>query len=53
MIGDVRRFPAPGQLVAYLGLDPRVSQSGDDVARHGRISKQGAWVVRQVLVEAA
>jgi len=53
VIGDVRRFPAPGQLVAYLGLDPRVSQSGADVARHGRISKQGASVVRQVLVEAA
>lgn len=53
VIGDVRRFPAPGRLVAYLGLDPRVSQSGDDPARHGRISKQGAAVARQVLVEAA
>jgi transposase len=53
VIGDVRRFPAPGRLVAYLGLDPRVSQSGDEVARHGRISKQGASVARQVLVEAA
>jgi transposase len=53
VIGDVRRFPGPGQLVAYLGLDPRVSQSGEDPARHGRISKQGAAVARQVLVEAA
>lgn len=26
VIGDVHRFPAPGRLVAYLGLDPRVSQ---------------------------
>jgi transposase len=53
VIGDVRRFPAPGRLVAYLGLDPRVSQSGEDAARHGRISKQGASVARHVLVEAA
>jgi transposase len=53
VIGDIDRFPAPGRLVAYLGLDPRVSQSGDDTARHGRISKQGASVARQVLVEAA
>ncbi len=53
VIGDIGRFPAPGRLVAYLGLDPRVSQSGDDPARHGRISKQGASVARQVLVEAA
>ena len=53
VIGDVHRFPAPGRLVAYLGLDPRVSQSGEDAARHGRISKQGAAVARQVLVEAA
>jgi len=52
-IGDIRRFPASGRLVAYLGLDPRVSQSGDDPARHGRISKQGASIARQVLVEAA
>ena len=53
VIGDIRRFAAPGQLVAYLGLDPRVSQSGDDAARHGRISKQGASIARHVLVEAA
>ena len=53
VIGDVARFSAPGRLVAYLGLDPRVSQSGEDPARHGRISKQGAAVARQVLVEAA
>ncbi|HEX7950370.1 MAG TPA: IS110 family transposase [Candidatus Limnocylindrales bacterium] len=53
VVGDIGRFPTPGRLVAYLGLDPRVSQSGEDAARHGRISKQGASVARQVLVEAA
>jgi transposase len=52
-IGDVGRFATPRQLVAYLGLDPRVRQSGSEPARHGRISKQGAGEVRGLLVEAA
>ena len=52
-IGDIRRFPSARQLVSYLGLDPRVSQSGVEPARHGRISKQGRGETRQVLVEAA
>ena len=53
VIGDIGRFPTPGQLVAYFGLDPRVRQSGNEPARHGRISKQGASEARHVLVEAA
>ncbi|MCA1680248.1 MAG: transposase [Actinobacteria bacterium] len=40
-IGDVTRFPTARHLVSYLGLDPRVRQSGSEPARHGRISKQG------------
>lgn len=52
-IGDIRRFSTPRQLVAYLGLDPRVRQSGSQPAKHGRISKQGAGEVRGLLVEAA
>lgn len=52
-IGDVRRFPAPARLVAYLGLDPKVRQSGDRPAQHGRISKQGRAHARAMLVEAA
>jgi len=51
-IGDIRRFARPRQLVAYLGLDPRVRQSGSEPAKHGRISKQGATEVRSLLVEA-
>jgi hypothetical protein len=52
-VGDVRRFPDPRKLVSYLGLDPKVRQSGIGAARHGRISKQGAAQVRQMLAEAA
>src|SRR5712691_8630833 len=52
-IGDVTRFPTARHLVSYLGLDPRVRQSGLEPPRHGRISKQGPGEPRHVLVEAA
>jgi transposase len=52
-IGDVRRFRTARKLVAYLGLDPRVRQSGTEPARSGRISKRGSASARWVLVEAA
>jgi transposase len=43
-IGDIGRFESPRKLVGYLGLDPRVRQSGPGPASHGHISKlvQGA-----------
>jgi transposase len=53
VIGDVARFPRPNQLVGYLGLDPRVRQSGDRPARTGHISRQGHAHARGLLVEAA
>lgn len=28
-VGDFDRFPTPERLVSYLGLNPRVRQSGD------------------------
>jgi transposase len=40
-VGDIRRFPDRRKLTAYLGLDPRVRQSGAGPAAHGHISKQG------------
>ena len=52
-IGEVSRFHSPRKLVAYLGLDPRVRQSGDEAPRHGRISGRGNAQARSVLVEAA
>ncbi len=52
-IGDIGRFPSPKNLVGYLGLDPRVRQSGTEPARHGRISKEGSALTRHMLVEAA
>ena len=36
-----RPIPSPRHLVGYLGLDPRVRQSGEREARHGHISREG------------
>lgn len=52
-IGDVARFASAEKLVAYLGLNPSVRQSGEGPARHGRIAKQGRGHARGMLVEAA
>src|SRR5262245_37359676 len=52
-VGEIGRFSSPRKLVSYLGLDPRVRQSGNEPARHGRISKAGAAEARHVLGEVA
>ncbi|MGX1350524.1 hypothetical protein AB7M49_004100 [Bradyrhizobium elkanii] len=46
-------FQSPDKLSSYFGLTPRVRQSGEHPARHGRISKQGNRDARKMLVEAA
>jgi transposase len=51
--GEVSRFRSPRRLTGYLGLDPRVRQSGSAPAAHGRISKQGSAPARYALCEAA
>jgi len=52
-VGDPNRFLTSRKLVAYLGLDPKVKQSGEAPARSGRISKRGSPAARWALVEAA
>jgi transposase len=52
-VGDFARFESPDRLVSYLGLNPRVRQSGEGPAIHGRITKAGRSQARGMLVEAA
>jgi transposase len=52
-IGDIRRFQNPRKLVGYLGLDPKIRQSGPGPDTSGHISKQGSASARWALVEAA
>lgn len=51
-IGDVRRFENPRQLMAYLGLVPSESSTGERVRRAG-ITKAGNSRARRALIEGA
>jgi transposase len=51
-IDDPGRFDRPDQVSSYLGLVPRVHQSGQTEYR-GRITKEGDGLLRWLLVEAA
>lgn len=51
-IGDLSRFEAPRQVMAYLGLVPSERSTGESVKR-GSITKAGNGRARRVLVEAA
>jgi transposase len=51
-LGDVRRFPNPRAVAAYVGLVPRVAQSADK-AHHGRLTRQGNRELRWILSQWA
>lgn len=46
-VGEIGRFQNPRALSGYLGLDPRVYQSGSAPATGGHISKQGSASTRR------
>ena len=50
-IGDIRRFPGPGQLACWAGLTPRHYESDTQVLR-GHVTKQGSRMLRWAVVEA-
>ena len=52
-VGDVRRFSSPEKLVAYIGLDCRVHQSGTSIHGKGYLSKRGNRHLRCMLFNAA
>ena len=51
-LGDLRRFDHPRKLMAYLGLVPSESSSGDK-RRLGKITKCGNSRARRLLIEGA
>jgi transposase len=53
VVGNIDRFERPAKLVSYLGLDPRVRQSGDRPPMRGHISRAGQAHARGLLCEAA
>lgn len=52
-LGDVTRFAGSKQVAAYAGAVPRVSQSGEGKAHHGRITKRGNRLLRWTLTQWA
>jgi transposase len=52
-IGDIKRFSKPKHLIAFAGLDPATSQSGQWQAKSTRMSKRGSPTLRYALVNAA
>jgi transposase len=51
-IGDIKRFSSPSKLTSWIGLVPRVHQSGN-VCYHGNITKRGSSLLRWALIQAA
>lgn len=52
-IGDIHRFDAPNKLVAFAGLDVKVTQSGDFTGTKQHISKRGSPYLRRAIWLAA
>ena len=52
-IGTIDRFDHPRKLVAYLGLDCRVHESGTSVHGKGFLTKRGNGALRSLLFNAA
>lgn len=52
-IGDPNAFDDPHKLMAYAGMDPTRSESGETVRSDGCMSKRGPGALRWALVQAA
>ena len=52
-IGDINRFDASGKLVAFAGLDVKVTQSGEFSGTKQHISKRGSPYLRRAIWLAA
>lgn len=52
-LGDITRFKDAKAVVAYIGLDPRVRQSGLSLKHNTKLTKRGSPYMRQALYMAA
>lgn len=52
-IGDPNRFEGPHQLMAFAGMDPTKSESGETIASDGSMSKRGSSTLRWAFMQAA
>jgi len=52
-IGDISRFSNPKKLVAYVGMDSTVHQSGQFMGTRSKVSKRGSPYLRRAIWSAA
>ncbi len=52
-IQDIRRFGTAKQLIAYVGLDPKIRQSGHSLNSAGHLTKRGSPHLRHSMFIAA
>jgi len=52
-LGDITRFKDANAVVAYMGFDPRVKQSGTSLKRNTHPTKRGSPCLRRALYLAA
>jgi transposase len=52
-LGDITRFKNANAVVAYMGLDPRVKQSGTSLKRNTHLTKRGSPYLRRALYLSA
>lgn len=52
-IGDISRFSEPKKLVAFVGIDPSVHQSGEFTGNQNKMSKRGSPHLRRAIWLAA
>ncbi len=48
-IGNIDRFKNKKKLIAYIGTDPSIAQSGSSIDRKGAISKKGSKSLRRTI----
>lgn len=52
-IGDIKNFSSAKKLVAFLGVDTSVSQSGSFTSTHNKLTKRGSNLARKILYNLA
>lgn len=52
-IGDINNFSKPSKLIAFAGIDPTESQSGNKLSANDRTSKRGSPYLRHAIYTAS
>ena len=52
-IGEIKNFSSAKKLVAFLGVDTSVSQSGSFTSTHNKLTKRGSNLARKILYNLA